>query len=91
VNDTPTKVSLLFTRGGSERSTITPLVPTLAHELSLSFPNTAPIPQSVTKRELAVTYQSLEYQLEKLVTETVLTARVIIRVRDLVPLLQIPF
>jgi hypothetical protein len=58
--------SFFFMRGADNRSTIAPLVPTLAYQLSISVPATKPLLQQALLRDRAITKKALRHQFKKL-------------------------
>jgi hypothetical protein len=63
--------SFFFFRG-TNRSSIARFIPTLAYQLSISVPATAPFIEHVLQRETFISHQSPEQQLTKLVIEPLL-------------------
>lgn len=64
--------SFFFLRGAGDRSKITHFLPTLAYQLSLSFPTTKPYIQSVLERDPLIVQQSLGHQFRQLVINSVM-------------------
>ena len=61
--------SFFFLRGAGDRSTISRVIPTISHQLSITVPATKSLIQRIIENEPHIMSQSLEYQFQKLVTE----------------------
>ena len=64
--------SFFFLRGAENRSVISGLIQTIAHQLSVSVSATKPFLQSVIEAEPHITSQSLSYQFQRLVIEPIM-------------------
>jgi hypothetical protein len=68
--------SFFFLRGGGDRSSIAHFIPTLAYQLSMSFPATKPHIQLAIQSEPSISRRSLKHQFKKLLIDPIqLTAR----------------
>ena len=57
--------SFFFFRGAKNRSTIAPLVSTLAYQLSISVPATKPLLRNVLRTDPFISQRALSYQFKK--------------------------
>ncbi|KIM88400.1 hypothetical protein PILCRDRAFT_256054 [Piloderma croceum F 1598] len=64
--------SFFFFRGAENRSTIAPLVSTLAYQLSISVPATKPLLQNLLGTDPSISQRALSHQFKKLMLEPIL-------------------
>jgi len=67
--------NFFFLRGAGDRSIITRLIPTLAHQLCISVPATKPLIRKVLNSEPGITRQSLRRQFNQLIVGPILAAK----------------
>jgi len=67
--------NFFFLRGAGDRSVIARLIPTLAHQLSISVPATKPLILQVLKSEPGIARQSLRGQFNQLIVGPILAAK----------------
>jgi hypothetical protein len=65
--------SFFFLRGAGRRSRITHFISTLAYRLAFSVPATRSYIESVLQADRHIVHRSLEFQLQKLITEPILS------------------
>lgn len=63
--------SFFFLRGGGDRSSIARFIPTLACQLSMSFPTTKPHIQLAIQSEPSISCRSLKHQFKKLLIDPI--------------------